>query len=265
MRVGALPVFISMTKDLEGADLTHMYVDTHKDSAGNLDPLVTTGSGNLADPIEIALEMEWRKPDGSLASHEEIAADWNAIKQWGRDNPELVLRGGNTSAQKAITTLRLDRTALDRIFNARLQQNETLIRPLAPQYDQWPASAQIGINSMAWAMGVGNVATFHKFLAACNVFDFDTAAKEAHISNANANRNTDDHELFAEAAEVMRRGLNFELVFFPNTVASGILNAGQTIATAALTSPGIATGIGLGTVAIATTLGLLIAKYWPWK
>jgi len=41
--------------------------------------LVTTGIGNLADPIGLALAMPW-KIDGRTASQAEIATAWNAVK-----------------------------------------------------------------------------------------------------------------------------------------------------------------------------------------
>jgi hypothetical protein len=223
MKPAALAAFKDMTGKLEGANLHHMYIDMHRDAAGNLDRLVTTGTGNLSDPMSEALRLPWRRPDGSLATQDEIAADWTAIKNFHEDNPT----GGNSAAQQAVTTLRLDQAALDDIFNARLALNEKNLRQLAPQYDSWPAAAQVGINSMAWAMGTGNVATFHNFLAAVNRLspDFTTAATESHIRNASVARNTDTAQLFNEAASVLSQNLDPNTIFFPGPVLAGAAGA----------------------------------------
>ncbi len=241
MKPAALATFKSMTGDLEGKN---------HDADGTLDPLVTTGTGNLIDPLSIALVLPWRRPDGSLASQEEIAADWHAIKA----RPDLAAGGGNTQAQKDVTTLRLDQDGLDDLFNQRLAQNEDQIRRLAPQYDNWPAAAQVGINSMTWAMGAGNVATFHRFLAAVNQLlpDFDTAAAESKISNATGERNGDDFNLFSEAAEILRQNLDPDVVFWPNSVSSGIASK--------LAAAAPAAGKGFGAI-LAGAAGIGLAWY----
>jgi hypothetical protein len=223
MKPAALTAFKADTGRLEGANLRHMYIDMHKDAAGNLDPLVTTGTGNLIDPIGVALALPWQRPDGSLASQDEIATDWNAIKA----RVDLAPLGGNSQAQRDVTTLRLSQAALDDIFNNRLAENERQIRQLAPQYDSWPAAAQVGINEMVWAMGAGNLAKFHNFLAAVNRLspDFTTAATESHISNASVARNQDTEQLFNEAATILSQSLDPNTIFFPGPVLAGAAGA----------------------------------------
>ena len=54
------------------ARVFHMYVD--------ILGLVSTGLGNLIDPVGMATSLPWRRLDGSLATREEIVAAWHKVK-----------------------------------------------------------------------------------------------------------------------------------------------------------------------------------------
>src|SRR5690606_6058570 len=45
--------------------------------------LVTVGVGNLVDPVHLAERLPFRRPDGSLATREEIRAAWHTVKTQG--------------------------------------------------------------------------------------------------------------------------------------------------------------------------------------
>lgn len=205
MRAAVEAAFRSFTVPFEG-QLPYMYLDVKG--------LVTTGIGNLIDPLPAALGLPWKKADGSLASQSEITAEWNYVKS----RTDLDQKGGK--AYGPITTLRLDNDAIDQLVVSRLHQNEALLRKYYPNYDSWPADAQMGIHSMSWAMGPAF--NFPQFKAAVNKSppDFNTAAVQSHINTAGnagvAPRNTANLLLFQNAAKVVAGGGDPDKLWYPD-------------------------------------------------
>jgi hypothetical protein len=196
--------------------------------------LVTTGVGNLVDPIESALSLPWKNQDGSRASPAEIRSAWNTVKA----RQDWKGRGGGYFG--GLTTIRLDDEGVKEIVHRKLLQNEDILRKRFPSYDNWPADAQLGLLSMAWAMGPNF--QFPKFQSAVNQLlpDFVTAAAESDIhapgDNAVADRNEQNKILFTNAAKVLREQLDVDRLYWP-------LNL---LRDAVPTSPAVKTGFGVG-------------------
>src|SRR6478735_8862 len=66
-----IDAFTDFSVKFEGK-VPHLYLDIKN--------LVTTGVGNLVDPVGAALSLPWVMPDGSRASAAEITAQWHALK-----------------------------------------------------------------------------------------------------------------------------------------------------------------------------------------
>ena len=66
--------------------------------------LVTTGMGNLIDPIEAALRLTWHGADGSTAAPDVVRHEWSRIKT------NLAFAHLGASAARRATTLHLDAT-----------------------------------------------------------------------------------------------------------------------------------------------------------
>jgi len=170
--------------------------------------LVTIGVGNLIDPIEAALALPFHSlaAPGAVATEAQISAEWHRIKS----DPTLATRG--YKACESMTQLRLDDAAVDALIASRLAGNEaSLKKKLAfAHFDTWPADAQLGLLSMAWALGAGGPSTFPHFSAACQTLDFATAAEECTINeqgNAGvAPRNRANRILFRNAAMIRAGG-----------------------------------------------------------
>ncbi len=171
MKPSVASAFRDFSTKFEGY-LPYMYLD--------IKGLVTTGMGNLIDPIGAALELPWKRPDGSLATQSEIRAAWNLVKS----RTDLAPKYGTAFA--GLTTLRLDKAGIEQLIARKLRENEAYLRHRFSDYEHWPADAQLGLHSMAWAMGPG----FHfpDFNAAVNRLrpDFDAAARASHM-NAQGN------------------------------------------------------------------------------
>lgn len=198
------------SKKFEGY-LPYMYLDVKG--------LVSTGMGNLIDPISLAEPLPWKKPDGSNASKDEIDAAWNIVK--GRQ--DLKMKGGG--AQAGLTDLHLDDDGIQQLINQKLDLNDKILSSRFPGYPSWPAYAQMALNSMAWAMGANF--KFPKFESAVNglVPDFKTAAVEGNM-NADGNpglvpRNNANAQLWENAQNVLDNNLPHDLLDLSDIVGYG--------------------------------------------
>jgi hypothetical protein len=193
--------FRSFSEKFEGS-VPYMYLDVKG--------LVTVGVGNLIDPVAEAQALPFRfknKPGvaapGSPATKEQVAAEWLKVK--GNVN---LARQGHTAAE-SVTDLELANDAIDTLILARLTNNEGFLKrqPWCQNFETWPADAQLGLLSMAWAMGPGGPGQFAHFRAACEQSDFNTAAKQCKMDETGnpglIPRNQANFTLFSNAAAVL--------------------------------------------------------------
>lgn len=197
MRASVRAIFPSFTASFEGYT-TYMYLDV----LGN----VTTGAGNLIDPMSVALTLPW-KVDGAQATAQQIANAWQTVK-----NRTDLERGGG-DAYAALTNVRLSTSDVDILVTQRLLSDETELVRRYPSFESWPADAQLGILSMAWAMGPDF--NFPEFRAAINRGDFLTAAAQCHMSNGDPDRNAAQAALFTAAAAVLSGGGDVNAIHGP--------------------------------------------------
>jgi hypothetical protein len=130
--------------------------------------LVTTGRGNLIDPVTLALPLPWyHRSNNAPARRDEIAGEWARVKAMQSMAP----RGGMAFA--SLTDLRLSDPALDQLFFGKLDQMWAI---LAGRFacETWCADAQLGLLSMAWALGPHF--SFPKFQAAVAAYNWATVA-----------------------------------------------------------------------------------------
>lgn len=212
MRPSVREAFIAFTVPLEGL-VRHMYADVKQ--------LVTTGIGNLIDPSSYAASLPWRRPDGTPAARAEILAEWKRVKE-----DRNAARLGHRYAAR-ITTLRLRDEDVTGLVLSKLDQNDEHLLRRFPDWETWPADAQLGTHSMAWALGPGFA--FPKMVAALRRRDFVGAAVECTISEEGnpgvKPRNVANRLLFRNAARVVSQGLNPSLIYWPNDLSSPVPRA----------------------------------------
>ena len=201
--------------------------------------LVTVAVGNLVDPIELAQALPFQfknKPGiaspGSPATQDQIAAEWKALK----NNSSLATRGFR--ACEPITELELNDDSIDSLISDRLTRNESFLKrqQTFQDFDDWPADAQLGLLSMAWAMGPAGPAQFPHFRAACQNLDFNTAAAECKMNEAGnpglIPRNRANATLFSNAAVVVaseaRDALQRSNLFYPRALTTADIAPGAT-------------------------------------
>jgi len=200
MKQSVVDIFPTFSTHLEGR-LNFMYLDIKQ--------LVTTGIGNLIDPFSLARDLPWRPKNESdrPATPEEIETEWNFVKS---DPDGRSRQGGGSFA--SVTSLELSDDAVDELVRQKVTQMESFLkrRPEFAEFDDWPADAQLGLLSMAWAMGPAF--RFPNFQAACQARDFRTAARESHMNDTNnpglRPRNAANLQLFQSAAEAEEGNLD---------------------------------------------------------
>lgn len=193
--------------------------------------LVTVGVGNLVDPVLAAQALPFRfknRPGvaapGSAATADQIAAEWQMLK----NDSSLKTRG--YKACEPITQLELSDDAIDSLVIDRLTKNESFLKrqPWFQDFDTWPADAQLGLLSMAWAMGPAGPGNFPSFRAACQRLDFNTAAAQCKMNEAGnpgvVPRNQANFTLFSNAAIVVvgaaQGGLQRANLYYPQVLTA---------------------------------------------
>ena len=203
--------------NLEGY-LTFMYLDVGDITDPSKPGLVTTGMGNLIDPIELALSLPWVNPDGSPASQDVIRSQWQAVKS------RQDMKSGGGSAYEKLTTIRLTVDGVKTLIARKLLANEDALLKQFPSYPSWNSDAQLGIHSLSWARGPNNYSgAYPSFYKALNQSppDFTTAAKESRMYNGTKERNDANFKLFQNAAAVQTQGLDPDILWYPGEPGSG--------------------------------------------
>ncbi len=214
--------FLGYTAPLEGEAVPHMYVDVIG--------LVTCAYGNLIDgsqsksatPWAPALVLPWRWPDGGLATTDQIKADWQRLK-----SHEHTLRRRGLATQATYTNVRLTEEACkDLVFETLDTMARHLVRAHFPEFATYPADAQLGILSLAWAAGSDWPRKFPRCKAAVLARDWATAATEGKLSTTAADgktpnpgvipRNKAQKLCFANAFGVEFAGLDPAPLHWPN-------------------------------------------------
>jgi GH24 family phage-related lysozyme (muramidase) len=181
--------------------------------------LVTVGVGNLIDPEPSALSLPFKDASGQPANKTQISAEWRKLKAM----PELAKKGH--LACKAITELRLTNADIDALVLQRLGANEVGLQKRFPNWQQWPADAQLGVLSMAWAMGSGFPVKWPKFSAACDAGNWLEASAQCRMKEQGnpgvIPRNDADQLSFRNAHEVVTQGLAVGQLFWPKPAPNG--------------------------------------------
>lgn len=204
LKRAVVDIWHHFSEPLEGR-VPHMYIDV----LGN----ITAGVGNLADPIGLALMMPWML-DGKPASADQVRRDWTALKA----QPQLAKLHYKYAAK--VTKVRLTDDGIDDMVAKKLAQNELYLRQTYfPDWDNWPADAQLGVCSMAWAVGPGFPTKFANFTRAAKAqrwLEAMAACKIREEGNPGiVPRNKANRLCFANAETVHRGGLDPEQLHWP--------------------------------------------------
>jgi hypothetical protein len=218
--------------------------------------LVTTGIGNKIDngktclpnglkavqcarlnnvvsaaAMEPALRLPWkqRAPGwtsknplaGDLVSPSEVSDAWIKVKRQNEVVPDFSQRGGGSYA--GLTDITLDMDGLKTLFSSTLTDFENKIRGRNPNWESWPADAQLAVLSMAWAMGPYFTDKFKAMKIALDRGDFASAGAQSHFIGGDTaptgklSRNQENVIMFKNAADAVKGGADLSQLFFPGT------------------------------------------------
>jgi GH24 family phage-related lysozyme (muramidase) len=220
MHASAEAAWYEFIKKHEG-EVAFMYLDTKG--------LVTVGIGNLIDPMSLAVGLPFQfKADnraqvaaGKAASRAEIEAEWKALKN--HPKKEQFITGGHRLCASE-TDLELSGAGRQQLFRSKSTANEQQLKGFFPDFDLWPADAQLGLMAMGWGLGAGFPAKWPKFSAACKKRDFDAAAADCNISTWRAERNAASRRFFGNAAHVLESPALYSVseLYYPNALTDAV-------------------------------------------
>ncbi len=157
--------WLAFTEPLEGGVLCW-----YNDIRG----LTTIAYGNLCNTPSEAAALPMVHPDGTFATTAEKLAGWQSV----HDDPGAA-RGGWRYAAK-LTPLRLTREGMAMLAMRKLEANDRILLARLPEWESYPACAQMALHSLAWACGAN--AHFPRLFSAVAQRDFAAAAVEVHMN-----------------------------------------------------------------------------------
>jgi GH24 family phage-related lysozyme (muramidase) len=212
--------WVKFNQNLEGV-LPYMYLD--------ILGYVTTGMGNLIDPVSEALALPWLTPAGTLASSAEVIAAWNTVDALRSDPKGQKQTSGPAThygqAFAQYTTIRLNAAGIQQAIATTLAADEAVVKTYYPKWAVWPADGQATVMSMAWAMGASSTVfpgAFHQFNAAVNAGDFQGAIAYAGFKGTGVGpRIAQDKVCLANAQQVINQGLDPSVLYWPKQLSPG--------------------------------------------
>lgn len=213
MKSSVRAAFMGFTIPLEGF-VPFMYLD--------ILGLVTTAIGVLCDSKAAVRSMPWLHPSGRRATIAEIDEDWDRVKA----RQDMKLRGGKAYA--SVAQLRLSLQGVEEVTLRKLAVMESELKRRFPEFDSWPADAQLATFSMAWACGPWF--RFPTLERALKNRDFKAAALACHINTDGPDgiagtlddnrgvipRNVANKAMYRNAYIAFQNGLDIENLHYPS-------------------------------------------------
>lgn len=225
MRPAARDAFWRFSVEHEGY-VEHPYLDV----VG----LVTVGVGFLCDPLSLALPLPWVwRSNGRPATRAEVTVEWMRIKgmacgvygpdarvcAWAGTGQTCLAHQGHRAAAK-VATLRLTESSVRWLVDAKLTENVIALRKRWPEWDTFPADAQLALAGWAWA--VGPHARWPMLDAAVRAQVWGIAAIEIRIRETGnpgvIARNVAQRQALLNAHRVVRDGLDPAQLYWPSLI-----------------------------------------------
>lgn len=205
MHPSVYPAFHLLSPRLEGK-CDCMYLD--------ILGLATCAVGCLIDPIQMALDIPWTLDDGSPADKDQVRADWHLLKNNAGHYSKL-----HWKFARAATKVRLTEQAINDLVDKRLNANEAVLRKAFPDFETYPADAQLAMASISWAVGAAFHIKFTNLAQAIHAQNWAVAVGTCKIREDNnpgiRPRNAINYLCFANAQVSKDRGLDPAVLFWP--------------------------------------------------
>jgi hypothetical protein len=217
------PVLRSFLGQYEGV-IDYMYADTATPAR------ITTGIGNVIDSVARAQSYHWQLDanPSQQASAAQVGANWRAVAAHRSE--------GNQGARhfRQFNTIHLSPEAIEQMFTRAATQCDRELSRIFPEYNTFPADAQLGMLVHAWALGTHKLnSVWPHYRDACRARDWERAGQECiwrqlRINTEHARgRREALLRMFHNAAEVearIRAGNTSDVsrVYYPGTVPAAV-------------------------------------------
>lgn len=182
--------------------------------------LITTGVGNLINTLTQAEALPWKLSDGSPAPLESVRADWHKL----HDNAQYYAKRAWFVYSKTMLC-HLDEAGIDALVRRTLASNEAIIKKRFPEWDSFPADAQLAIMSIAWAVGAGFYQKFGNLAKCIGAQDWEGCVATCKIrEDGNPGvvpRNAKNRFCFHNAALVKTHGVDTSVLYWPGVMSGG--------------------------------------------
>ncbi len=204
MRSAVRDAWLEFTEPIEGG-VACLYNDVRG--------LTTIAYGNLCNSPGEAAALPLVHPDGTFATTAEKIAAWSTV----HSDPKCATHGWRYAA--TLTRLRLTRDGMGGLALRKLDQNDAALHNRLPDWESYPACAQMALHSLAWACGAA--AHFPRLFSAAAARDWDACSVEITINEwtpegiRNAGlipRNVADKILMLNAQRVEAYGLDPDML-----------------------------------------------------
>lgn len=214
MRSAVASAFVDFSEPFEGR-VAHMYLDRLGWVTTAVGVKIDDSDATRREPEAPALALPWVHRDGTPASRDEIRSEWLMVKR----NPVAAVKG--YTCLEGLCSLSLTREGLQLVVERKLVDMDARLAARFPEYEAWPADAQLATLSLAWACG--SSFDYPKLDAALRVRDFETAALECLITRPNHRviraRNAANVLLYANASHVQSYHLDPDVLVWPGALA----------------------------------------------
>ncbi len=157
--------WLAFTEPLEGG-VACLYNDVRG--------LTTIAYGNLCNSPGEAAALPLVHPDGTYATTAEKIAAWNTV----HNDPNAAAGGWRAAAK--LSALRLTREGMTGLALRKLDGNDDALHRRLPDWESYPACAQMAFHSLAWACGAG--AHYPRLFSAAQARDWDACSVEITIN-----------------------------------------------------------------------------------
>lgn len=152
---------------------------------------VTIGVGHAIQSEDEAEALAWDQPAAVADDYQRVATA----------EPGLV-----AGAYADLSTCRMGDTEITRLCDEDVSRFESQLKREFPQWDSYPDVVQQALFDMAFNLGVAGLKKFVNMLAAVDIGDWETAAKECHRKGIPESRNEETASLFRSAGKEGQNG-----------------------------------------------------------
>lgn len=183
--------------------------------------LITTGVGNLINTFWQANQLPWLLADGTKADMADVGDDWHKL----HDNAQYYAKRAWHVYTKAMKC-HLNDEAIDALCQRQLAANEASFRKRWPDFDAFPADAQLAIHSMGWAVGAAFYQKFPNLSACIDRQDWEGCVASCKIREEGnpgvVPRNAKNCFCFHNAAIVKASEFTADVLHWPNLPSAAV-------------------------------------------